>query len=233
MLSKSAARGFFLAGTLVCSAAFAALTVDTFQRIPAQTHEETITPAVKAGKALWDSSNCMGCHTLMGEGAYYAPELTRVYERRGPAFMKAMLADPAAMYPGQRQMTNYHFNDEQMEDIIAFLKWVGEVDLQGFPPTPNLMAVAVTTGGLARANDRPQVFNQICIACHSIGGQGGTVGPALDKVGDRLDRATIARRLDNPLSVQADAKMPKLPLSPEQIQELVAFLSQQKSEVKR
>jgi nitric oxide reductase subunit C len=54
----------------------------------------------------------MGCHTLMGEGAYYAPELTRVYRARGPAFIRAMLRDPAAMYPGQRQMQNYHFTDD-------------------------------------------------------------------------------------------------------------------------
>lgn len=233
MLSKSAARAFFLAGTAVCATAFVGLTVDTFQRIPAQTHEDTITPAVRAGKDLWDSNNCMGCHTLMGEGAYYAPELTRVYERRGPAFMNAMLRDPAAMYPGQRQMTNYHFTDEEIDALIAFLKWVGEVDLQGFPPKPSLVQVAVTTGGLANAADRPQVFNQICIACHALGGQGGAVGPSLDRVGDRLDAQAIRRRLEDPLSVQADARMPKLPLTPEQIQELVAFLSQTKTEVPR
>lgn len=232
MLSKSAARAFFLVGTGLCTVAFVGLTVDTFQRIPAQTHEDTITPEVKAGKDLWDSNNCMGCHTLMGEGAYYAPELTRVYERRGPAFMKAMLKDPAAMYPGQRQMTNYHFTDQEMDQLVAFLKWIGEVDLQGFPPTPHLIQVAVATGGVARSNDRPQVFNQICVACHSMGGQGGNVGPALDNAGDRFDTAAIVRRLENPLAVQADAKMPKLPLTPEQIQELAAFLSQQKSQPK-
>ena len=40
---------------------------------------------------------------LLGEGAYYAPELTRVYARRGPDFIAAMLRDPEAMYPGQRR----------------------------------------------------------------------------------------------------------------------------------
>jgi nitric oxide reductase subunit C len=53
----------------------------------------------------------MGCHTLLGEGAYYAPELTKVYERRGPAFIRAMLRDPEAMYPGQRKMQNYDFTE--------------------------------------------------------------------------------------------------------------------------
>ena len=81
----------------------------------------------------------MGCHTILGEGAYYAPELTKVYERRGPAFIKAMLRDPEAMYPGQRRMVKYDFTDEEMEAMVAFLKWIGEMDLNGFPPEPTLL----------------------------------------------------------------------------------------------
>ena len=103
MLSKSAARAFFLGGTALCAVAFLGLTVDTFARIPAQTHQGEITDAVRRGKDLWDRSNCMGCHTLLGEGAYYAPELTKVFERRGPVFIRAMLTDPEKMYPGQRR----------------------------------------------------------------------------------------------------------------------------------
>lgn len=233
MLSKSAARGFFLAGTGLCSAAFIGLTIDSFNRIPALTHQDALTPSAIAGKHLWDQSNCMGCHTIMGEGAYYAPELTKVYERRGPTFIRAMLKDPEAMYPGQRKMQNYHFNDEQVGHLVDFLEWIGKVDLQGFPPKPTLMPVAVSAGGaLAKSSDRPQMFNQICIACHALGGQGGNVGPALDRVGDKFDRAYIATWLGDPNAVRPGTKMPKLPLSLDQIQELAAFLSQQKTEVK-
>lgn len=238
MLSKSAARAFFLTGTLACSAALIGLTVDSFQKIPALTHEDKITPAVARGKDLWDSNNCMGCHTLLGEGAYYAPELTRVYERRGPAFIGAMLRDPEKMYPGQRKMKNYHFKESEIDDLIAFFAWIGEMDLGGFPPKPSLVSVVTPTGSanggavIATAGRRPQVFNQLCIACHALGGQGGTVGPALDLVGDRRDAAYIAAWLADPAAVKPDSKMPKLPLTPDQAQELVAFLSQQKSEAK-
>ena len=74
----------------------------------------------------------MGCHTLLGEGAYYAPELTKVYERRGPEFIKAMLRDPQAMYPGQRRMVKYNFTDAEIAALVAFLQWIGEMDLNGF-----------------------------------------------------------------------------------------------------
>ena len=42
------------------------------------------------------------------------------------------------MFPGQRKMVNYHFNETQIEDVIAFLKWCGQVDLNGFPAKPPL-----------------------------------------------------------------------------------------------
>ena len=92
-------------------------------------------------------------------------------------------------------------------------------------------AVASSGGAaLAEISNRPQVFNQLCIACHALGGQGGNVGPALDGVGSRRDADYIARWLHDPPAMKADSKMPKLPLSEAQIRELVAFLSQLKKE---
>jgi nitric oxide reductase subunit C len=235
MLTKSAARAFFLVGTFVCSAVFIGLTVDSIAQVPARTHEDQISPEVARGKDLWDTSNCMGCHTLFGEGAYYAPELTKVYERRGPEFIRAMLRDPEKMYPGQRKMKNYRMPEKDIDDLVAFFKWAGNVDLNGFPPKPTLMQVAVPTGSdqgaasIAIVGTRPQVFNQLCVACHALGGQGGAVGPALDRVGDRQTAEYLGKWLHDPAQVKAGTKMPKLPLTEEQIQELVAFLSQQKS----
>ena len=45
-----------------------------------QSNHENITEAVVRGKEIWETNNCMGCHTIFGEGAYYAPELTKVVE---------------------------------------------------------------------------------------------------------------------------------------------------------
>lgn len=227
MLSKSQARAFFWLGTAACGVAFVGLTIDTFGQIPTQTRESEITAEVARGKQLWDESNCMGCHTLFGEGAYYAPELTKVFERRGEYFIRAMLVDPYAMYPGGRKMQRYDFSTEDQDALIAFLRWAGTVDLNGFPTPPNLLPMAAA-GGLATSGDRPQLFNTLCVACHSLGGQGGQVGPALDGVGGRLDREYLRSWLESPPSVKPDAKMPVLPLTDAQIDELVAFLSQQK-----
>jgi nitric oxide reductase subunit C len=213
MLSKSAARAFFLGGTALCAVAFIGAHRRHLQPHPGkQTNASQITPAVARGKELWDSSNCMGCHTLLGEGAYYAPELTKVFERRGPAFIRAMLTDPEKMYPGQRRMWKYDFTEAEKDDLIAFFEWIGKMDLNGFPPKPHLGGVVTPSGAMATTTDRPQVFNQLCVACHALGGQGGQVGPALDGVGNRMT-AVRDRRRGSPIRPRS-SPAPRCPSCP-------------------
>jgi nitric oxide reductase subunit C len=230
MLSKSQAKAFFIGGTVILGSIFIALTVDSMKQVPSRTHEDKMTDQVVRGKKIWEKNNCMGCHTLFGEGAYYAPELTKVYDRRGPAWMSVFLKDPEAMFPGQRKMVNYHFNDSQISDVIAFLKWCGEVDLNGFPAKPplrDLMSRPAAAAAPQPVSSKPQpgVFKAICTACHSLGGQGGTVGPALDSVFTRKSKAEIAVWLQDPGKVKPGTLMPKLPLAPEQIDSLSDYLS--------
>lgn len=229
MLSRSQAKTFFIGGTILCTGAFTWLTIDSFHQIPEITNQDEMSEEVVQGKHLFDESNCMGCHTLLGEGGYYAPELTKVYERRGPAFIRSMLTDPHAMYPGQRKMQTYELTEQEKDAMIAFFEWIGRIDTNGFPPDPTLMEMAQPTpeGGdnLAPTEGRPQVFNQMCVACHALGGQGGNVGPALDEVGERMAMDEIEVWLENPKEVRPGTTMPDLPLNEAQIRELAAFLS--------
>lgn len=229
MLSKSAARKFFVIGTALCAGAFVLLTVDTIRQVPAQTRRAELSESAIRGKHLFDKNNCMGCHTILGEGAYYAPELTKVFERRGPVFIASMLRDPEAMYPGQRKMQKYEFTEEEISDLVAFLKWIGGIDLNGFPPKPDFAAPGGAGSSPANAaNPPPAIFGQLCTACHSLNGIGVTVGPALDGIGSRRDEAFLARWLKDPFSIKADSKMPKLPLSESDIEALSKFLSKLK-----
>jgi len=132
MLSKKQARAFFLGGTLVTFLIFIGLTVYSLSKAQDQTHEENLTEAVVRGKDLWDSNNCMGCHTLMGEGGYYAPELTKVIDRRGEGYVKAVLMSKTPWKVTGRQMVAYGMTDEEASDMVEFFKWIGEVDLNGF-----------------------------------------------------------------------------------------------------
>lgn len=130
MLSKKQARAFFLGGTLVTFLIFIGLTI--FSLTKDQTNHENITESVVRGKQLWEKNNCMGCHTLLGEGAYYAPELTKVIERRGEGYIKAVLMTPVAWQPNNRKMVAYKMSEQEALDMIEFFKWIGEIDLNGF-----------------------------------------------------------------------------------------------------
>lgn len=227
VLSKSQARIFFLGGTAFFSAIFLLMTVDTLRQVPERSNEQNLDESVERGKHLFDRSNCMGCHTILGEGAYYAPELTRAYVRRGPEWIAVFLADPQAMFPGERKMVQYNFNEEQIGDLIAFLKWVGEIDTNGFPAEPDLKLAGtepIVVVSVESGVDPPDYFNTICIACHAVAGNGGGVGPALDGVANRYTEAELHTWLSNPSAVKPGTAMPNLQLSDELRTELVNWL---------
>jgi len=46
---------------------------------------------VVAGKRVFQAYNCMGCHTIVGNGAYFGPDLTKLYDHTGPAWLAAFL----------------------------------------------------------------------------------------------------------------------------------------------
>ncbi|MCC6185637.1 MAG: cytochrome c [Chitinophagaceae bacterium] len=139
MLSKSQAKVFFLGGTMLSFAVFLGMSWNSMSKeVPKQTHEENLTAQVINGKKIWEANNCMGCHTILGEGAYYAPELTKVYDRRGEGYIKAALMSKTPWSPRGRKMVAYAMTEQEANDVVAFLKWVGEMDLNGFPAKPDL-----------------------------------------------------------------------------------------------
>ena len=224
MLSKKQARFFFVAATVGFTGIFLWLTIDTVRQVPARSHEDKLSAEVIAGKQIWEDNNCMGCHTLLGEGAYYAPELTKVVERRGAPWIRVFLKDPEAMFPGERRMVKYDFTEEEISNLIAFFDWVGNIDANGFPPKPDLVLDKAPAGDASALANAPEVYNQLCSACHAVGGTGGVVGPALDGVGTRLDHDYLVRWLKDPAGVKAGTAMPKLPLSEEQVEALAQWL---------
>ena len=128
------ARNIFYGGTVFFVLVFAALVLHTETKIPERSRAAEITPAVVRGKHIWETRNCIGCHTLLGEGAYFAPELGNVYTRRGPDFIKAWMQAQPTGAPGRRQMPQFHLNDEQLNDLVEFLKWTNGVNTENWPP---------------------------------------------------------------------------------------------------
>ena len=98
---------------------------------------------VDLGKLTVQAKNCMNCHTLLGNGAYYAPDLTKAWldpgwgnEQARELLMTLFLTDPVAnarTFGTGRRMPDLGITDEEARGVIAFLKWLSAVDTNGFP----------------------------------------------------------------------------------------------------
>lgn len=135
--TKSMARNIYLGGSVFFLLLFLALSFDTVSVLPERDNRQSITPQVALGKKVWEDNNCIGCHTLMGEGAYFAPELANVYDRFGKNTdaIKAFIASrPADGIPGRRSMPQFNLSDEELSAVAEFLKYTSEINDAGWPP---------------------------------------------------------------------------------------------------
>lgn len=140
---------------------FIALSVWSFmservQTIPTEVHFGPY-DAVQ-GKRVFQAYNCMGCHTIVGNGAYFGPDLTKTYEQVGPAWLAAFLPS-AGGWPTsaavQAQLQNAHVTAEpSTTDMAAYEKrYPGaaeRISRRGGHATlmPNLPFTADEIGGL-------------------------------------------------------------------------------------
>ncbi|WEN14509.1 c-type cytochrome [Rhodanobacter sp. AS-Z3] len=76
---------------------FVVLSIFSFLKSRGQVTPDTISFGqyqAADGKRVFQAYNCMGCHTMVGNGAYLGPDLTEEYKHAGPAWLAAFL--PAA-----------------------------------------------------------------------------------------------------------------------------------------
>lgn len=143
ILTKSRARNVFYGGSIFFVAVFIALTVHSHIYITnSSTSALPLTDEVVLGKRVWERNSCINCHTLHGEGAYFAPEVGNVMTRWGvvddpeAAFevLKAWMEAQPSGVEGRRQMPQFNLTDDEIRGLAEFLRWADETDTQGWPP---------------------------------------------------------------------------------------------------
>ena len=143
VMTKSMARNIFYGGSLFFIVVFVGLTAHSHLYITSKsTNHEGITESVALGKRVWEAKTCINCHSIMGEGAYFAPELANVMTRWGVAddpeaafeTLKAWMQAMPTGVEGRRQMPFYDLTDEEYRALSDWLIWVDEIDAQGWPP---------------------------------------------------------------------------------------------------
>jgi len=135
--TKSMARNIFYGGSVFFFLLFLALTFDTESALPERDNSGNITAQVAMGKKVWEEHDCIGCHTLLGEGAYFAPELGDVYKRFGnstEAIVGFIKSRPVNGIPGRRSMPQFNMSDKELNAVAAFLKYASEINTNNWPP---------------------------------------------------------------------------------------------------
>lgn len=210
-MTRRQTRLFFVAGTTVFAIVFVALTIHSHTRFGELTNASEITPDVIAGKHVWHRKNCINCHTLLGEGAYFAPDLTKIAQHRGEAYLRQFLQDPTRYYSEERHgriMPNPNLSDQEIGQVIAFLTWISRIDNQNWPPRP-ITVTAASPQGIVLGTAPPEAASAdpvalgealfrrtppACFTCHSLQ-QGITlVGPSLAGLAARA--ATVVTTAD-------------------------------------
>jgi nitric oxide reductase subunit C len=104
--------------------------------------EQEAEAMVSRGKLTTQAKNCMNCHTLLGNGAYYAPDLTKSWldPMWGSPAVREKLMVEFLMNPQDRlhnvtgrRMPNLGITEEEARATVAFLKWMSSIDTNGFP----------------------------------------------------------------------------------------------------
>ena len=128
------ARNIFYGGSLFFILVFLGLVFHTETTIPERSKAGDLTESAIRGKHIWETRNCIGCHSLLGEGAYFAPELGTAYARRAPDFIKGWMQAMPTQTPGRRQMPQFNLTDPQLDDLVEFLRWTNGIDTEKWPP---------------------------------------------------------------------------------------------------
>lgn len=143
VLTKSMARNIFYGGSLFFIVIFIVLfTHSHYYIVNTSTDKAGLTDSVAAGKHLWEKHACVNCHSILGEGAYFAPEVANVMTRWGveddpdSAFevLKGWMDAMPTGIEGRRQMPNFNLTDAEYRELSDFLLWVNKIRTQDWPP---------------------------------------------------------------------------------------------------
>lgn len=224
------AKWIFILGTASSLILFLALTFDTHRQVHALTNADKLDAQVIAGKKVFEKHNCNVCHTILGFGSYYAPDLTRVYWRQGEDGLRKVLQNPEKVFASSfRKMPQQNLTETEINDLIAFFKWVSEIETHDWPPQdknrrPGSSETRRLIAGQGFSEGAALFKAKGCMGCHQINGVGGTSGPALDHVGSRRTADNIASFIVNPTAENPDSAMPAQQLTQEEALAIGKFL---------
>ncbi len=159
---------------------------------------------------------CLNCHKIKKHGYDFAPDLTIAGSKLQESWIKKFLDQPDVIRPMLKQMPRFNLGKQlgmmqgnlepdEIEMVLDYFR--RELVTEDIPATlPELEddsdADPVELG-------RQLYDEKGCVACHQIGSEGGTVGPNITNVGNRLTAGFIFEYLENPRKFSSDNVEPQ------------------------
>lgn len=88
-----------------------------------------VAPEVVRGKQVFHKFVCIDCHTILGDGTQYAPDLGRVAISRDDDFLKKWVRDAHGINPNSAMPSFSKMTEEEASDLVSFLTFTSKVNL--------------------------------------------------------------------------------------------------------
>ena len=174
-------------------------------------------PRLAEGRRLIQESGCVACHDIPGfEGvSFRGPALDSLGYKVRPDWLEGWLKDPKG-YLANSKMGNFRLNAAEIASLRALL--LSQRAQATLDPGTVDWKKADTANGRA-------LFGELrCVSCHAVNGRGGTMGPELSRIGDKVGRKWLFSYLRDPQREQPDTAMLQYRLADDQVRDLAAFL---------
>jgi mono/diheme cytochrome c family protein len=177
-------------------------------------------PILNHGQHLVSILGCAGCHRLGPEAppAKVGPPLSRTGSKVTPRWLAAWLANPKS-YLTKAKMPRYDLPREAVDSLSAYLMKFRDPAIDSMPEPAGDHDAGNTIYREAQ-----------CIVCHvtkeDIQGNpvGGTLGPDLRKIGNKVGARWLVAFLKNPHAHWPNTQMPRYNFNDEQAADLAAFI---------
>ena len=173
-----------------------------------------LSPEELQGLALFRAQNCKACHPGGGNKGI-GPDLTKMpAEHRNAAWLVPHFQNPAKVVPGS-SMPPVQLKDSELTALSAFVLKLTPDNESSIMAAPDY----VVQGALVYQSNH-------CNSCHQIAGVGQKLGPALDGVGERHDRAWLEQHFRDPQGTSKGTIMPPYKFSDADMDAICKYLLQ-------
>jgi mono/diheme cytochrome c family protein len=168
-----------------------------------------------AGARVFDAKGCIKCHAIGGTGGKVGPDLARMARPRSFYDLAAALWNHAPKMAARMRalgIARPHLDPIEAGDLAGYLYTLSYFDRRA----------DVAAG-------RRLFTEKRCIACHRVGGAGGTVGPALDGLTPIASPISVATAMWNHGPRMAELmereKIARPTFRPSELADLIAYIN--------